>query len=301
MKNMILMLSRIGSYFRKNKLIFLLFVLGGILNSFVLACFFGEAQELIRMVAAPEDSSYYREYSIQWQPLGTNLTSTTSEAYLGFPNTIGEAVDGVSISNPIEGFGGRKLTLKQAKALSESDLIEMVSVKYVSRENNSHRNAFAMGENVFTVQALIKGNTPLAGGVNYHQVREPLEFARGNAKYKELKDDEIILDLSHSAKVGDTVTVSGVDFRVVAVASNLPGENNLITARAMEKICGGMLDRIGAVSKEQYNETDNPVTRLFHSIFADYGIAYLDIPYPVPTEIQNSYFLSRPERENVVE
>lgn len=294
MKNLLLVKNRIFAYFLRNKLIFTLFVLGGILNAFVLASFFGEAQTVLKLVSQPENLPQYRTYSLVWwqsahqENMYGDGNNELSEA-VSYDLSTPEVADKYS---PVTGLPideqERHLTWKQAKLLTESSDIETVAVRWSQFVMLDHGDGFLAPARISDFCAVLKGEPQTLEGI-------PMEFSRGNLLYSELRDDQIIMNSSSKAQVGDTVFVGDMEFEVVAVLRNYVYyyDTNIITPAAMEKLSGGLLNSIKIQSIHPYERNSDPVVSLVHQVFTDYDIVYLDQKFPYGTSFGPGYYFTR--------
>ncbi len=275
MKNLLLVKNRIFAYFLRNKLIFTLFILGGILNAFVLASFSGEAYALIRQSGVTKDAPVYRTYYLTWD-------------YAGEINGADLAEDGTGFIN----VNTRKdhITMDQAERLAKSDLIEQVMVIFQERFDDPGIHSRK------SLYSIIKGetlasNTWLHVGSGVGPAHEVLEIIGGSTKYEELQDDQIIYT-DWSEKIGDKKVIAGKEFEIASIASNT--FCSLITPSAMKEVSGGLITAVVFFSSETYDEKENPVTDLAREIFSDYDLVYTDVSYPLDTVFGPSYYLHRP-------
>ena len=175
MKFLYLITNRLTQYYKKNRFVFLLFLLGGIINSCIFAYMYGNFRPIMARYSSTD--YYYREYRV----------------YFGASPTYRDGVlAGVSVHNPQTSY----INEDDVKTLISTDLFETIVVGSFYPSYNS-----SQGERMLSISACMYG--------------EMYSNFVSSGSRKLTADDQVIVDFLSSHQIGDTIKIRGNDYVVV--------------------------------------------------------------------------------------
>ena len=232
MKILAIIRSRLRQYRAKNKLIFALFIIGGIINAILLAYMYGN----LRPDAYNYNSSIsvYREYRVMFDyHISRNDDGTVSS--VGFNNPKRNHVD-----------------KEDLKKLFDTGLFESITVQSAYPSYDS-----SMGERMHSISACVYG-------ILY-------ENFISSGQLTLTANNQVIVDVLDETRLGGTIVIRGREFEVVAKAADIDIFGYMITPEAyyeMEPYSNGFI----AYSNKRWHadsEEGDVVADTIRNIFPD--------------------------------
>lgn len=214
MKKLIIIQSRLKQYRAKNRLIFALFIIGGVINTILLAYMYGN----LRPEAYNYNSSIsvYREYRV----LFDYHVSTNDDG----------SINGVGFNNPDRNHVDKE----DLKKLFDTGLFESITVQSAYPSYDSSK-----GERIHSISACVYGTL--------------YENFIASGQRTLTSNDQVIVDILDEARLGDSIVIRGREFEVVAKGSDIDIFGYMITPEAYYEI-GPYSNGFIAYSNQRWHE-----------------------------------------------
>ena len=246
MKTAHLVFNRIQQYFVRNKAIFIIFVIGGIVNVAVFAYMYGNL--IMAAKNKDSDSAWERSYRILFN---------AAEAENGL----------MKLLEPEENY----VTDGDIQMMIDSGLFESISLVSFSDRYGKLENS-GLSLSVGTI---------VQGSCNLNKIKGSLELSEDDDL---IIDDGLIIDGGNMYGPGESVIIGGRSFRIAGVFSGAYGLSAAIITETAYKDIGCLTNSVWCTSVENWhddNETNVPhdfLRALFpDGYIVDNGAGYSDV------------------------